>query len=150
VLIGDSISMGFGIAQRELTYPMRVEAALNASRRPTEVINLSVSGYQSQQEVATLHDKGLVYQPDLVLLQFCLNDFHDDWPANLTFTQKLLQEERAGGVLAASHLPLFLRHSALMRFVRFRVLPRWKSKWARPEPLDHLTSDLVAPSFAWL
>ena len=40
----------------------------------TEVLNFGVSGYNTQQEVETLREKGLRYSPDLVVLAVCVND----------------------------------------------------------------------------
>jgi len=40
-----------------------------------EVFNMGVTGYQTVQEVETLRTKGLKYQPDIVILTVCLNDF---------------------------------------------------------------------------
>jgi lysophospholipase L1-like esterase len=39
-----------------------------------EVLNLSVSGFDTVQEVEFLVVKGLAYEPDVVLIAYCLND----------------------------------------------------------------------------
>jgi lysophospholipase L1-like esterase len=39
---------------------------------------MGVGGYHTMQEIETLRAKGLKYQPDLVLVAFCINDFNLD------------------------------------------------------------------------
>jgi len=121
VVLGDSIGAGLYVDDREETFPARLENVLREKGIQAEVVNLSVPGYNTQQEVATLEELGLRYHPDLVLLAYCLND-------------RALNE---GGIMAmllerAGHpgkVPLsragsrWLLHSALYRYARFRLLP---------------------------
>lgn len=120
VVLGDSIGAGLGVSRCEDTFPAILEASLRRAGRDVEVLNFSVSGYNTRQEVETLEDKALAFDPDLVLLQYCLNDrAHDD--GNILGT--LLEQELASSALPSARLaPVYLR-SALLRFVRFRVLP---------------------------
>lgn len=78
VLIGDSIGAGYTVDRYEDTFPSILEQTLRSKGMDAELINLSVAGYNTQQEVETLKDRGLAYEPDLVLLQFCLNDRRRD------------------------------------------------------------------------
>ena len=71
VLIGDSHGFGWGITDYDKTFP----AILDQRLSNVEVINLSVSGYGTDQEFIRLKKEGLEYQPDLVLLQISDNDF---------------------------------------------------------------------------
>lgn len=82
VVIGDSIGFGYCNETRAIpvdrTFPRLLENELNADG-PTgidrfEVLNFSVSGYDTIQEAAFLEAKALAYDPDLVLVAFCLND----------------------------------------------------------------------------
>lgn len=74
VIVGDSISFGESIADE------RTFAALLESRNPKyEVVNLSVGGYGTDQELIMLQREGLRYHPDVVILGFCLfSDFTDN------------------------------------------------------------------------
>ena len=121
VVLGDSIGAGLRIGRYEDTFPAILESSLRQAGHDVEVLNFCVSGYNTRQEVETLKDKGLAYDPDLVLLQYCLNDrAHDDGAILST----LLEQELASPALPSARLaPVYLR-SALLRFVRFRVLPR--------------------------
>jgi hypothetical protein len=85
LLLGDSMSEGVEVALDEL-YWKQLEALLTqcvalAGRR-IEVISLAVNGYGTAQEYLTLRERGLKYQPDLVLLAFFTgNDFTDNLKA---------------------------------------------------------------------
>jgi lysophospholipase L1-like esterase len=74
LLLGDSVSC----AERtpiEQTFPYLLERAFEASSGQTvEVINSGVSGYSTFQQLRYLQLRGLALEPDLVVLQFCLND----------------------------------------------------------------------------
>lgn len=125
LIIGDSITKGVGIPDPNMAYPMVLERELGQRGLRSEVLNFGVEGYNTQQEVETLRDKGLRYKPDLVVLAYCLND--RDWPAHHLYMELLEEESGSGGVAAARLSPL-LRHSALYLFVRYRVLDDWLMK----------------------
>jgi len=64
--IGDSFMFGQGVENPKLT-----------QRRPArewQVINTAVPGYSTVMEVEALKEKGLAYSPDLVIIEFVLND----------------------------------------------------------------------------
>ncbi len=75
LVVGDSVAFGFGTRIEE-TFPKQLESLLH-SRRPTEVLNFGVGGYNAYTEAALLADRGLAWQPDLVLVQFSINDLND-------------------------------------------------------------------------
>jgi hypothetical protein len=74
VVVGDSISFGEGVDD------WRTFSALLEARDPSlEIVNLSVGGYGTDQELIMLEQEGLRYQPDVVILGFCLfSDFTDN------------------------------------------------------------------------
>ncbi len=72
-VLGDSVAQGYGVEFRD-TFGKRLEASLNARDRAYEVINFSVSGYNTTLELATLREVARAYQPDLVLVEYFLND----------------------------------------------------------------------------
>lgn len=78
LVLGDSVAFGYGV-EMEATFPKRMEASLAAATRQPrfEVLNLGVSGYNPFTEAALLRDLLPRYQPDLVLVQFCINDLND-------------------------------------------------------------------------
>jgi len=77
VVIGDSIAFGYGVELQE-SFPKLLEARLRArTDTAIEVLNLGVNGYNSYTEAALFADVGIRYQPDLVLVEFCINDLND-------------------------------------------------------------------------
>jgi lysophospholipase L1-like esterase len=120
VVLGDSIAAGLRVERFEDTFPPILERLLRDRGVNAEVINLSVSGYNTQQEVETLLDKGLVYRPDLVLVAYSLTD-RERLDGDILKT--LLEAERASGHGSAARVHPWLLKSALYRFFRYRVVP---------------------------
>ncbi|MFL6572405.1 MAG: SGNH/GDSL hydrolase family protein, partial [Burkholderiales bacterium] len=117
-VLGDSVAAGLRVERYEDTFPAILEKMLRENGVRAEVMSFAVSGYNTQQEVETLKDKALRYQPDLVLVAYSLTD-RERMDGDILKT--LLEEEtRKGGSALHAH-PLLL-HSALYRFLRFRVL----------------------------
>jgi lysophospholipase L1-like esterase len=121
VVLGDSLGAGLYVERLEDIFPSAMEALLQQRGIRAEVINLSVSGYNTQQEVETLKERGLRYSPDLVLLAYCLNDRALNEGGIM---ETLLQREaKAGGVPSDRARGRWLLRSALYRFVRYGVIP---------------------------
>lgn len=118
VALGDSFAWGAGV-EFEDAYPQRLERMLRRRRRERwEVVNLSRPGMNTVEQAAQLADEGLAYDPDLVLLGFCLNDSEDESAAELRRARdwEALREERK-----ARREPTPLERSALWRFVAGRL-----------------------------
>ena len=91
-----------------------------------EVINLGVGGYHTLQEAETLLVSGLRYQPDHVVVAFCVNDIA--WDADGQVLEELRSQLRPGqqsvlltgwrssnwtsGLLSKSRLCFFAYHRA--------------------------------------
>ena len=78
--LGDSFTFGFGVEALD-AYPKRLESILRVRTAVPafEVINGGASGYATNQELVFLHEEGLSFQPDLVLIGFFgFNDFRDN------------------------------------------------------------------------
>lgn len=75
LVIGDSYTFA-GKVPLEQTYPKRLELRLNAGAADSrhEVLNLAVPGYNSRQQRLNLEERGLAFEPDLVIVAFVLND----------------------------------------------------------------------------
>jgi len=79
VVIGDSTTAGNSIQNLDKTYTKILEKLLNHNNNTNihyEVLNMGVDGYHTMQEIETLRVKGLRFNPDLVLLTICTNDFY--------------------------------------------------------------------------
>ena len=73
VVLGDSVAFGLGVSDEET-----FSSVLDARDNGIEVANLAVQGYGPDQEMLVLAHEGLRYEPDVVVLAFCLaNDFAD-------------------------------------------------------------------------
>jgi lysophospholipase L1-like esterase len=77
-VLGDSVAFGYGVEEPQ-AFPRLMEKRLGeiVTERPVEVVNLAVGGYNPYNELELLKDLGATYEPDLVLVQFCINDLND-------------------------------------------------------------------------
>ncbi|MEM8960656.1 MAG: GDSL-type esterase/lipase family protein [Acidobacteriota bacterium] len=69
VVIGDSFSFGHGVEEVE-SWP----ALLEAWMADTEVINLSVAGYGTDQQILRFDEHGASFEPDVVMLGLFIGD----------------------------------------------------------------------------
>jgi hypothetical protein len=78
LVLGDSIAFGYAVEEAS-AFPrvLERELAARASGAAIEVVNLGVGGYNAWNEAELLKDVGIGYQPDVVLVQFCINDLND-------------------------------------------------------------------------
>lgn len=77
--LGDSMAFG-NTVNYEDTYSQKLEAKLNNllnknSKNKVEVINLGIGGFSTAEEYITFKKYGLKYQPDIILVEFYINDF---------------------------------------------------------------------------
>jgi hypothetical protein len=73
LVLGDSYGWGWGIEQDE-----RFSEILERLHPDWEVINASVVGYGTVQELLYLRERGMAFHPDVVLLLLCGNDLTDN------------------------------------------------------------------------
>ena len=141
LVLGDSIAQGLGIEHTRDVFPAVLERRLRESGHANvDVLNFAVSGYDTQQEVETLREKGLRFAPDLVVLAYCVNDDTVSRP----ILRELEAELEAGG---PSHpTPAALRWSALARWAGAVVASR--SQVAPDDAFAALGSGTVERGFA--
>jgi lysophospholipase L1-like esterase len=73
LVLGDSFAWGFGVEAKQGF------SEILESRRPDwEIVNAAVSGYGTDQELLFLEERGLRWNPDVVLLLLHPNDFDDN------------------------------------------------------------------------
>ncbi len=70
LLLGDSVTWGWGVGEEDRFGEM-LDEQLGAD---VEVLNLACPGYGTDQQYWTLLERGLAYDPDVVVLSFVLND----------------------------------------------------------------------------
>lgn len=121
VILGDSTTLGWGVAVEE-TVPKILEAELNELQVPGydrfEVLNAGVGNYDTVQEVTHYLTYGRELHPDLVILQYFINDAEP------------VPEERRLPLLDRSYLLAYAlsRFDTMMR--KTGVRPSWKEYYA--------------------
>jgi lysophospholipase L1-like esterase len=78
VVVGDSLTFGWSVREED-TLARQLESRLRSWSPDAriEVLNLGVSGYNPYTEAKWLAEMAPVVDPDLVLVQFCINDLND-------------------------------------------------------------------------
>ena len=114
--VGDSQTFGHGIERLEDTFPKQLETLLNQGmERPKfEVLNFSMPGWNTVDQLQYIYKKGFLYQPDLILLNF----FHNDLPPSLFLDCDSKDREfvpEIGPLVEWFHLSFFYR------FLKFKI-----------------------------
>lgn len=75
--LGDSVTFGVGVP-RERVFLKVAEEVLNrdGDSQRFEVLNLGVPGYNSAMMAALLEERTAEWEPDLIVIEFCRNDFN--------------------------------------------------------------------------
>jgi lysophospholipase L1-like esterase len=74
--LGDSIAYYGDNVEDTFVGHLRADLARRPNLRPVDVVNAGIPGYTNYQELLYLKKYGLSFQPDLVAIEFCLNDLH--------------------------------------------------------------------------
>jgi lysophospholipase L1-like esterase len=72
-MVGDSLTMGWGVPFESL-FSKQVERLYEKAGRTAEVVNLGVGNWNTVQEVQYFLTKGYKYNPDIVVLNYFVND----------------------------------------------------------------------------
>jgi lysophospholipase L1-like esterase len=114
--LGDSVAVGLGVSV-EHTYVRQLEKLLDHHQKRVRVINAAVASYSTWQEVDLLKEKGIQFQPDIVLLAFYWNDLYIK-PVPIVPLPKNLSGDQQDAALKYLRL---LKRSALLLFLRERT-----------------------------
>ena len=113
--LGDSFAWGAGI-EFDDTYARRLERLLERRRGEAfEVVQLALPGMNTVDQASQLHEEGLAYAPDLVLVGYVLNDSEDTEAAEARRARDWAEEKRE------KREPRFLDRLALFRVVSTRL-----------------------------
>jgi lysophospholipase L1-like esterase len=74
VWLGDSVSFGLGVEQDQ-TFVGLLQQKLAAGSPPLDLVNLAIFAYHTGNELDALREEGLPLRPELVVVQFYMNDF---------------------------------------------------------------------------
>ena len=133
LVLGDSVTYGLFV-DAKAAYSKVLEKELLAEGHRVEVINAGMNGYTTWNELQWFRRRGALFQPDLVILQFCPNDIVDPirhWRDEEGYFRLLSHEafpdyerfRRETEPLVYGPKPLIrrlLQHSALYRFLSVR------------------------------
>jgi lysophospholipase L1-like esterase len=115
--LGDSFTSGVRV-QFDDAWPQRLERALVRGRgEPWEVVSLARPGMNTVEEAEQLADEGLAYDPDVVVLGYCLNDSEDDAAAEV----RRARDWEEGAKERAARGRGLLERSAFYRLVKERL-----------------------------
>lgn len=96
ILIGDSLAYGYGL-RLEDTYAKKLENSLNQSHPGgVEVINFGVPGYSIGQVIARLREKGLAYQPDMIIYGYWLDDIFFSGDSEEASLDRFIENDASG------------------------------------------------------
>src|SRR5437773_3825831 len=135
VALGDSFSWGTRV-EFEDAWPQRLERGLARQRgEPWEVVNLSRPGMNTVEQVEQLATEGLAYDPDVVVLGYCLNDSEDDAAAEVRRArdwEEQARERRARGRRLVDRSALYRLVSERIRALREnrRRIAAYRSQYA--------------------
>ncbi len=73
LMLGDSFTEGWGVPFED-TFSKRIEQMYAAAGRRAEVINTGVGNWNTTEEAEYFFEEGYKYQPDVVVLNFFVND----------------------------------------------------------------------------
>jgi hypothetical protein len=132
-LLGDSIAFGYWVADED-GLARQLESMLDEVRGTgprVEVLNFGVPGYNLDQDIETLRSRALRFDPDVVVLAFCLNDLEGIFSYELGLVQDRATRRRSllgrlrEGVLSRSYFFAWLEYrlaelEARRSFVRVR------------------------------
>ena len=164
VLLGDSFGMGYGVNLEDSFSEVMRRKLETSWGSPVEIINLSVSGFGTAEQLLMFQNEGAKYQPDIVIstwhttddkenLRSGLFDYVDDELVvkNDTFLPGVKQREMLmkipgfNWVMDNSQLYNFLRGRAAS-FVKKIML--WRRSTA--EVATHSSSQSAAPTYSLL
>ncbi len=120
LVLGDSVTEGSGVEQDQI-FSHYVQDLLGSRY---EVVNLGMSGLNTPQEIHVLEVDGLKYEPDVVVLNFVLNDC--DFYSELRAAERFQNEKDArigllGDMTVDPRLKRLLKSSALIYFLKTRI-----------------------------
>ena len=112
--VGDSITMGWGVAEKETFAHQVIEGLVKAGRK-VDGFNLGVGNYNTLQELALFREVGAPLKPDIIVLAYFINDAE---PMPSYSDTGWLSEHSAAWVVAG------YRFDSLFR--QFGEAPDWK------------------------
>jgi hypothetical protein len=119
-IVGDSITFGEGVRRTEDTYPQVLEDVLNQKQRAfrVKVFNFGASAYSVKVMEATLEERMLEVEPDLVLMSIIPPDFDLTRTPSIDSWGYLTDNKLSGFLPKDSRVRLYLRKVHLLYLLR--------------------------------
>jgi peptidoglycan/LPS O-acetylase OafA/YrhL len=138
---GDAFTSAEGL-DTEHAWPRVLESCLRErlGGRPVQVMNLAVTGYGPNQYAAVIEHFTPIYQPDLVLIGFFVNDYDDAMLTDAEFHESigfsLPPPNGLRGILSCRHLTHYLRKQA--------IKTAYESVLGKPDPVGYFFGQFSA------
>ncbi len=119
LVVGDSVTEGYGVEWKDV-FSKVLQDRLGPSH---EIITMGMGGLNTPQEIHLLEREGLAYGPDLVVLNFVLNDcdFYARFDEAMRNAVKVDGRIDVLGINIDPRIKLWLRSSALLYFFKNRL-----------------------------
>ncbi len=158
IVLGDSATLGHGVGDRE-TFSFLLQEQLSLIR-PTEVINMGVSGFGTAEELIQLRYVGWTYQPDAVILGYFPNDPYNNVVSRLfklvegqllpdreAFVPALYVRDRLYKIPGWSFL---CQHSHVVNFIRLQLSGFFQRRLGQLNGIETTIPETLTPDVALL
>ncbi|MDP8247446.1 MAG: tetratricopeptide repeat protein [Candidatus Tritonobacter lacicola] len=153
LVLGDSITFGDNIS-RQKTYPRQLEKILNENPRPGgieryEVINAGVRSYSTYMELGYFRKRGVLLDPDMVIVGFCYNDVGIPDYLYDKHTLEVLGEIPGGSIPNLERMTWWREFSLTKQIARQADMRRLRAE-EHCETLVEALTDYFSPEWVWL
>ncbi|MCH7493676.1 site-2 protease family protein [bacterium] len=132
MILGDSFAFGEGVRWEDtFGYQLREIFILDAPTQYIEVVNLSVGGWATTDEITYLEHEGATFDPDLVIVIYVMNDANH--AGGLDLWDNFREQYEASGLVRRSYFASFV-YARVMRHVYGRRYIRGLVDSALSEP----------------
>lgn len=116
VVLGDSVTEGYGVEWNQV-FAAYIQAKLGDR---FEVINVAAGGLNTPQEVHLFRQTGLSYQPEIVVLNFVLNDcdFYSTYKKSQRYADTAESKIALLNIPVPGQLKSLLKKSALLFYIK--------------------------------
>ncbi len=150
LVLGDSFTFGAGVKYIKDLYPAVLEEKLSTnvsdSCNGIEVINTGLKGLSTEQEYHYLKEKGILFNPDFLILGYVLNDAETQ-----TTRKKTATNDRFNHLLPYPYGKLLNAYSFLyylgeprLRSLMNKMMSALLDSEAKPKTFDDYTGDIYS------
>lgn len=145
LILGDSFGWGLGVEHQEI-----FTKVLEKRHPEWEIIDASTSGYSTDQEYLYFLNRGIRFNPDVVLLLFCENDFDGNTLAvNYAYNKPYFTAEDSGLTLHNVPVPTSTLYQKFSRFIVQKTFALGRVYYAVKPLLQSIKHAFVGRSPEW-